>query len=99
LPLRRRSGPGYELRCVELDNGSCLFGDQVGVAVRWQHPGQDAADLLSPDAIAVIRETVGAGSWREGPRAAMWVGKAVAAALDLDAEEDKTKIKELKASL
>jgi hypothetical protein len=91
----------YQLVGVDLENGGGeWFGDQIGVTVRWQHPGAEAVDL-SLESISAIRERVAASRWREDVRAGMWVGKAVAGALGLDAKEDKARIngviRELKA--
>jgi hypothetical protein len=87
----------YEKASVQLENGfrpgGDLFGDSIGVAVKWQHPGADAAVVLSAETIEAILKEVMAGSWREDLRAGMWVGKAVAQVLGLDAQDKKDQLK------
>jgi hypothetical protein len=72
----------YKFTNVELNNGGGLFGDDVGVVTHWEHPGRKDIDLSAED-IAQIKKAVAAGTWREDPRADMWVGKAVASVLHL----------------
>jgi hypothetical protein len=85
---------------VELNNNPPLFGDDVGVVERWQFPSAQQANL-SPGTIASIMERVGREPrWRNYSTADMWVGKAVAEVLGLDAEDDvivvKAAVKKLK---
>nr|CAD6606447.1 recombinase RecA [Rhizobium sp. Khangiran2] len=65
--------------------------DHVGVVTAWQWPdatqGHTVADLL-----AVQKET-NAGAYKADIQAANWAGQAVAAALHLDVEDDRDKIK------
>jgi AAA domain len=83
----------FKLKSVDLGNG--LFGgpgDSVGVVTTWEWPdplaGMTGADF---DKVAAV---IRAGKWRESPQASKWVGRAVAEALDLNADNkaDKTKI-------
>jgi hypothetical protein len=83
----------FKLVSVDLGNGPPNGpGDSVGVVTQWEWPdplaGMTAADF---DKVAAV---IRAGRWRESPQATAWVGKAVAEALDLDAENkaDKAKI-------
>ena len=81
----------YKLVSIDLGNGP-NGGDSMGVVTKWEWPdplaGMTVADF--DKVTAVIR----AGKWRESPQASKWVGKAVAEALDLNAENraDKAKI-------
>jgi hypothetical protein len=94
----------FKFANVELNNGGLLFGDDVGVVERWQYPGAQQADL-SPGTITSIMEKVGRQPrWRSYSTADMWVGKAVAEVLGLDAEDDAVvlqaaikKLKKMKA--
>ncbi|MFC7699637.1 AAA family ATPase [Bradyrhizobium sp. GCM10028915] len=83
----------YRLQSVDLGNGHLGGpGDSVGVVVPWQWPdplaGMTGADF---DKVAAV---IRSGSWRENVQAAAWVGKAVARALELDANSkaDRAKI-------
>jgi hypothetical protein len=89
----------FKFVSVELNN-SPFFGDDVGVVERWQFPNTQQAEL-PPHTIANIMEKVGRElRWRDYPTSDMWVGKAVAEVLGLDAEDDviavKAAIKKLK---
>jgi AAA domain len=81
----------YKLVSIDLGNGPD-GGDSVGVVTKWEWPdplaGMTAADFER--VAAVIR----ADKWRESPQASKWVGRAVAEALDLNADNkaDKAKI-------
>jgi hypothetical protein len=83
----------FKLQSVDLGNGDLgQPGDSVGVVTTWEWPdplaGMTGADF---DRVAAA---IRAGKWRESPQASKWVGKAVAEALDLNAENkaDKAKI-------
>jgi hypothetical protein len=80
----------YRFVNVDLDNNGPLFGDEVGVVTSWEHPGAQGLDL-TPAKISAIQQAVANGQWREDARAAMWVGKAVALALGLNAKDDRVK--------
>jgi hypothetical protein len=77
---------------VELNN-SKLFGDNVGVVTRWNHPGAKEADL-SPGNVTAIKEAVGSEPrWRNYSTADLWVGKAIAPILGLNLADDEIVIK------
>jgi hypothetical protein len=83
----------FELVSVDLGNGPLNGpGDSVGVVTKWEWPdplaGMTGADF---DKVAA---SIRAGKWRESPQASKWVGRAVAEALDLNADNkaDKAKI-------
>lgn len=80
----------YRSENVELNNGGWLFGDDVGVVTSWTHPGAQDLDL-TPERIIAVQREVAKVRWREDVRADMWVGKAVALALGLDAIDDRVK--------
>lgn len=93
------SGPAesndwYRIVPVNLGNATAMYpkGDSVGVVTAWKWPdamaGVTGADF---DKVAAV---IRAGKWRENPQASKWVGKAVAEALDLNADNkaDKAKI-------
>lgn len=67
--------------------------DHVGVVTAWQWPnaleGYSVADLVA------VQKEINAGSYKADVRAANWAGNAVAAALGLDVEDDKEKIKDM----
>ena len=72
----------FHLISVDLGNGGICSGDNVGVTVQWQIP-DPLAGVTGRDwelAAAAIR----GGSWRADQRAEMWVGKAVAKALNIN---------------
>jgi len=77
VPLMN-GGSGF----IGLDGGN--GGDNVGVVEVWRHPGQESEDL-APETVAA--------RWRQDVRSPMWVGHAVAIALNLDVGEDKERIK------
>jgi hypothetical protein len=68
----------YRLASIDLGNG-----DNVGVATPWSWPnpfeGVGVRDLR-----AAQREVAQGGPWRANHQAAMWVGKPIAKALNLD---------------
>jgi hypothetical protein len=83
----------FRLASVVLPNGYMGGpGDSVGVVTTWQWPdplaGMTGADF---DKVAA---SIRAGKWRESPQALKWAGRAVAEALDLNADNraDKAKI-------
>jgi hypothetical protein len=83
----------FHLANVEIDNNSPLFGEEIGVVEKWAYPAKLGSDI-SPAVIAKIMAEVGHKPvWRADPRAAMWVGKAVARVVALDAEDDAARIK------
>lgn len=84
----------FKLASVDLGNGPLNGpGDSVGVVTTWQWPdplaGMTGADF---DKVA---EVIKAGRYRENVQANAWVGKAVAEALEMDANNkaDQAKIK------
>jgi hypothetical protein len=83
----------YKMVSIDLGNGPLNGpGDSVGVVTKWEWPdplaGMTGADF---DKVAAV---IRAGRWRESPQASKWVGRAVAEALDLNADNkaDKAKI-------
>jgi hypothetical protein len=84
----------YWLFSVELNNGGILFGDNVGVATSWAHPGTKQIDL-TPGIIEQIKVIIRSSEWREDVRATMWVGKAVAQAMGLDHEQNAAELKQV----
>jgi AAA domain len=83
----------FQIVSISLDNGGSvdLFGDDIGVVDRWTPPSNEKQEL-SMDEIAAICREVGTAEWREDARASMWVGKAIATALNLNVDENKMKI-------
>jgi hypothetical protein len=84
----------FRLESVDLNNGPLGGpGDSVGVVTAWQWP--DAlAGITGADfdrAAAVIRS----GKWRENIQAKAWVGRAIAQALNLNADNkaDRARIR------
>jgi hypothetical protein len=82
----------FKLVSIDLGNGPLNGpGDSIGVVTQWEWPdplaGMTAADF---DKVAAV---IRAGRWRESPQATAWVGRAVAEALDLDAENKAEKAK------
>ncbi|QPC95033.1 AAA family ATPase [Mesorhizobium sp. INR15] len=81
----------YKIESVDLANATLErpASDHVGVVTSWHWPdamqGMTAADLLA------VQKAVNAGSWKDSSQAANWVGRAVADALRLDIDEDRTK--------
>ena len=90
----------YHLANITLNNCPLLEGvidlgdegDHVGVVEAWDHPSKNKVDL-SPDELQEIRRQIEGSEWRESSQADMWVGKAIATALNLDVDEDKKSIK------
>ena len=78
---------------VDLGNGPLKGpGDSVGVVTKWEWP-DPLAGITGAD-FDKVAASIRAGKWRESQQASKWVGKAVAEALDLNAENktDKAKI-------
>lgn len=67
--------------------------DHVGVVTAWQWP--DALEGYSVADLVAVQKEINAGSYKADVRAANWAGNAVAAALGLDVEDDKEKIKDM----
>ncbi|MHC2318381.1 hypothetical protein ACVIHC_005427 [Bradyrhizobium diazoefficiens] len=84
----------FQIVSVSLDNGSDadLFGDDIGVVETWTPPANEKQDLAINEMSDICSE-VAKAEWREDVRSSMWVGKAVANALNLSAEDNKEKIK------
>jgi hypothetical protein len=83
----------YHLASIDIDNCQPLFGDEIGVVEKWEHPVKKAGDL-SPDIIRQIMDEVGTEPrWRDYPTAEMWVGRPVARVLGLDRDEHQLRIK------
>jgi hypothetical protein len=81
----------YRFENVDLNNGPIYsVGDKVGVVTSWVHPGAQELNLTT-EKIVAIQTAVAGSQWREDVRAAMWVGKAVALALGLDAKDGRVK--------
>ncbi|SNT15723.1 plasmid and phage replicative helicase [Sphingomonas laterariae] len=72
----------YRMNNVDLDNG-----DSVGVACPWKAP--DAFDGITVAHVMRVQKAVGAGEWRENRQSNAWVGRAVADALMMDADDPK----------
>lgn len=94
----------FRLVNVDLNNsplvgGSSFLGDAVGVVEAWDHPlkGTAAVDL-SMDDLQEIKRVIAGSEWRDDAQAAMWVGKAIATALNIDADE-KVKLKAILSKL
>ncbi|RWN99377.1 AAA family ATPase [Mesorhizobium sp.] len=80
----------YKIESVDLANATVERpADHVGVVTSWRWPdamqGMTIGDLLS------VQKIVNAGSWKDSSQATNWVGRAVAEALGLDVDEDRTK--------
>ncbi len=84
----------FQIVSVSLDNGpdELSGGDDIGVVGRWIHPVNERQEL-GMDEISSIHREVAKAEWREDVRSGMWVGKAVATALNLSAEDNKEKIR------
>jgi hypothetical protein len=87
------SSDWFKLVSVNIGNGPLGGpGDSVGVVTKWEWPdplaGITGADF---DKVAAV---IRSDRWRENSQAKMWVGRAVARALELDPENkaDKAKI-------
>lgn len=84
----------FQMQSVPLGNGS--GGDNsdqdfVGVVVAWNWPS--ALEGVSVADLRAVQAKVAAGSFRENPQAADWVGNAVAEVLRLDANEKASRAK------
>jgi hypothetical protein len=81
----------FKLVSVDLCNGPPGKSDLIGVVRQWEWPdamaGMTAADF---DKVAAA---IRAGKWRESSQAKAWVGRAVADALRLNADNKKDKAK------
>jgi AAA domain-containing protein len=87
----------FQIISVPLDNGGGpfgdrLFGDDVGVVTTWVPPANEKQELSMSEMSDICRAVAGA-EWREDVRASMWVGKAIATAMNLDVDTNKEKIK------
>ena len=93
----------YHLASFELLNKlnpfGALFigGDSIGVIEKWSLP---VAKAMTEEQVAlVLKEVEGTPRWKNGSQSGMWVGIAVATALDLDADKAKAAIKQTVAAL
>ena len=85
----------YFLDSVVLNNGppNCpMDGDSIGVVTPWTMPKDRD---LTPEDCEAIKQAVGAAEWREDARAEMWVGKAIAPIVRLDANNDRAQLKRM----
>jgi hypothetical protein len=74
----------FRLESVNLGNGECGDGDDVGVAVAWEHPANGAPELTEDQETAVMAAIRAGGPWRADARAEDWIGIPMAAALALN---------------
>jgi hypothetical protein len=91
----------YHFVNVDLSNSPSgeFMGDAVGVVEACDLKAKVTADLSMDDISNIKREIATSNGWREDIRAGMWVGKAIATALNLDVDEKKDKIKSILAKL
>jgi AAA domain-containing protein len=84
----------FQIVSISLDNGGGddLFGDDIGVVETWTLLANEKQELSMSEVSNICRE-VAKAEWREDVRSSMWVGKAVATALNLSADDNKEKIK------
>jgi hypothetical protein len=81
----------FEIKNVDLNNGFPVH-DSVGVVTRWVPPAVQSQEISSV-VIGQIKERVGIEPrWRDDSRADMWVGKAIAAVLGLDANDETDRV-------
>jgi hypothetical protein len=74
----------FKLESVNLGNGDLGDGDEVGVAVAWEHPATSALDLSDDQEEAVFEAIKAGGPWRSNMQAENWIGEPIAEALELD---------------
>jgi hypothetical protein len=74
----------FKLESVNLGNGQLGMGDEVGVVVRWNWP--NPLDDVTVADLRAVQLRVANGKWRENAQAKDWVGRAVAAVLNLDTD-------------
>lgn len=89
----------FQMVSVDLDNGDGIHeSDHVGVVTSWKWP--DPFDGVTAADLRAVQERIASADWRESPQASSWVGKAIAEALDLDADDkaDRQKIRSLLAT-
>ena len=89
----------YHIESVELHNGPANIseaGDNIGVVETWAPP---AAQEINSQILANIKKEVAAGEWREHVLSPMWVGKAIATALDIDPDDQQDQLKEVVKAL
>ena len=84
----------FKLASVWLDNGPG-GGDSVGVVTKWDWP--DPLTGITGSDFDKVALAIRGSDWRKDSRSTEWVGRAVAKALGLDADDrlDQTKIKSL----
>lgn len=82
----------FHLASVDLGNASTFEpSDQVGVVTAWTWP--DPLDQVSVHDLRAVQAVVAGGRWRDNSQAAEWVGRAVAQALKLDADNKQHRAK------
>lgn len=82
----------FQIVSVPLNNKLVLACDEIGVVDTWTPPANEKQELEMSEISNICCE-VAKAEWREDVRSSMWVGKAVANALNLSADDNKEKIK------
>ena len=76
----------FRLESVNLGNGEVGDGDEVGVAVAWEHPGNGAPDLTEEQDEAAFRAIREGENWRADSRSDQWIGVPIGKAIGLNPE-------------
>lgn len=68
-------------------------GEAVGAVVPWKYPG--VFDDVTTAHLTRVRLMAANGDYRADPQSPDWIGRAVAEVMELDADDDKAKIKSI----
>jgi hypothetical protein len=85
----------FHLASASLGNGGGGPDDEIGVVTPWRWP--NALDGLHVADLRKVQEAIATGEWAESVLSNDWAGHAVAAALELNADDkrDKSRIKSM----
>lgn len=73
------------------NGGKFIEADNIGVVEPWRYPG--LFDDVTTAHLTRVRLMASSGSYRADPQSVDWIGRAVAEVMELDADDDRAKIK------
>jgi hypothetical protein len=88
--VKQNNLPPGEAKWFHLKSIPLAYGDTAGIPTPWEWPDQFAGINVSD--LLAVQKAIDAGRYRENPQARDWVGKPIAAVLNLDLESEKKRI-------